>query len=134
LAVASFNMFVSGAFSSDQTIPLRADGRGLLHITEERLKKGFRVSVSNPLIGAKGRAELLQRLGKVIEGNAEIFGPKGYSRPGNLVDYLMRTYPDRRIPAADILNILLRSLGKIWSGRVVLNDVNLGDCFRHSGL
>jgi Protein of unknown function (DUF1688) len=132
LAVASYNMFMKGAFSSDVNVPLRADGPGLVHITEEHIHNGFQVSVGNPLLGVKGRAELLHKLGKACEQNKEIFGGEKVSRPGNLVDYLLRKCPNKKIEAEFLLKTVLQGFGSIWPGRIVFNDVNLGDTWRHA--
>jgi hypothetical protein len=140
LAVASFNMFMAGNFSSDRVVKLRADGPALIHVTEEMIKKGFQVSVSNPLLGAKGRAELLHRVGKTIEAADEYFDSPDrklktqLKRPGNLVNYFLRERPGKKLEAAFILKTLLRAFGPIWPGRIVMNDVNLGDTWVHEGL
>lgn len=135
LAVASYNLFVSGAFSSDPSEdPLRADGRGLLHLTEEVLSKGFQVSVGNPLLGLKGRVDLLQRLGKLLERDLVFFGSGPVKRIGHLVDFIEKEYPSKEIEAKDLLRVILKSLGGIWPGRVIMNDVNLGDCWVHEDL
>lgn len=136
LAVASFHMFEDGAFSSDKVKPWQADSRALTHITEEHIKKYFQVSVSNPLSGSKGRAELLHRLGKTIDKNDSYFAIPGatFKRLGHLVDYFLRERPSKKIEAPFILKTLLRAFGEIWPGRIVLNDVNLGDTWVHDKL
>jgi hypothetical protein len=134
LAVASYNMFMHGAFSSVRQSPLRADGPGLIHITEEIINNGFQVSVGNPLLGAKGRAELLHRLGKAVEEKSEFFKNPLLNRPGGLVDYFLNKYPNKKMPATFLLETVLRSMGSIWPGRIVMNDVNLGDTWRHPKL
>lgn len=134
LAVVSFNMFMKGIFSSDVTMPYRADGAGLIHITEEHINKGFQVSVGNQLMGAKGRAELMHRLGKVIEANHDFFAGPVVSRPGHLVDYFLKTCPDKKIEAEFLLKVILQGFGGIWPGRIIMNDVNMGDTWRHPKL
>jgi hypothetical protein len=138
LAVASFNMFISGAFSSDKTRPYQADSRALTHITEAKIKESFQVSVSNPLSGAKGRAELLHKLGKVVENTPQYFLKADTSFPfkriGNLVDYFVHHRPNKKIEAVFILKTVLKALGGIWPGRIVMNDVNLGDTWYHDKL
>lgn len=136
LAVASFHMFMAGAFSSDKVRPWQADSRALTHITEDHIKNYFQVSVSNPLFGSKGRAELLHRLGKNIEKNDSYFVAPGstFKRLGYLVDYFLRERPSKVIEAPFILKTLLRAFGEIWPGRIVLNDVNLGDTWLHDKL
>ncbi len=134
LAVASFNMFMAGEFSSSQKQKFWADASGLMQMTEAHIQKGFQVSVGNPLLGAKGRAELLHRLGKAIENSNEYFAGPEYHRPGFIVDYLLKKYPNKKIEAEDMLKVVLRGLGEIWPGRIIMNDINLGDTWRHPAL
>jgi hypothetical protein len=105
-----------------------------MHITEEHIVEGFQVSVSNPLLGVKGRAELLHRLGKAVEEKKEIFDGGKWCRPGHLVDYLLRERPNKKVEATFLLKTVLLGFGSIWPGRIVLNDVNLGDTWRHPKL
>ncbi len=134
LAVVSYNMFIKGTFSSDVTMPYRADGAGLIHITEEHINAGFQVSVGNPLLGAKGRADLLHKLGKAVEKSPTFFAGRVVSRPGHLVDYLLKTHPSKKVEAEFLLKTVLCGFGDIWPGRIIMNDVNLGDTWRHPKL
>ena len=61
LAVASFDMFLAGAFSGEQAAPLRADVAGLSGITVADLERGFQVSPDNPLTGYSGTRALAQQ-------------------------------------------------------------------------
>ncbi|WP_309896913.1 URC4/urg3 family protein [Archangium sp.] len=120
LAVASFRMFVAGAFSSDPRQPLRADAEGLKGLSLDALAKGFQVTADNPLAGLEGRLALLQGLGRALP------------RPGTLYDLLAAK--GKRVPATDVLGQVLESLGSIWPGRITLDGVNLGDVWYHSAL
>ena len=51
LAVASFHLFRSGAFSSDPHQPMRADAAALANLAEHFLAEGFQVTRDNPLAG-----------------------------------------------------------------------------------
>ncbi|HYO57048.1 URC4/urg3 family protein [Archangium sp.] len=117
LAVASFRMFLAGAFSSDERQPLRADAEGLQRLSLEALARGFQVTGANPLAGLEGRLALLHGLGQVLP------------RPGALYDQLAVRGP--RVPAAEVLGRVLESLGPIWPGRITLEGVNLGDVWPH---
>jgi hypothetical protein len=117
LAVASFRMFLAGAFSSDPGQPLRADAEGLQRLTLESLARGFQVTEANPLAGLEGRLALLHGLGRALP------------RPGALYDMLAAWGP--RVPAAEVLGRVLESLGSIWPGRITLDGVNLGDVWHH---
>lgn len=131
LAVASFDMFVSGAFSSRPEDPFRVDADVLMTLTTEDLADGFQVSVDNPLVGLEGRAALLNRLGRVVATNPDIFGQVDDPRPGGLVDVIVATAEDEAIKAPAILEALLTHLGSIWPGRITLGGVDLGDTWRH---
>lgn len=121
LAVASFRMFLAGAFSSDPKRPLQADAAGLKGLTKEALARGFQVTEDNPLAGLEGRLHLLRELGGALP------------RPGALYDVLRERH-GATVRAADVLARVLESLGPIWPGRVVLDGVNLGDVWPHSSL
>ncbi len=131
LAVASFDMFVSGAFSSNPEDPFRVDADVLMTLTPEDLAEGFQVSADNPLVGLEGRAALLNRLGRVVATNPDIFGQVDDPRPGGLFDAIAATAEGERIKATAILEALLAHLGPIWPGRITLGGVDLGDTWRH---
>lgn len=132
LAVASFDMFVSGAFSSHAEDPFRIDADVLLALTAEDLAQGFQVSADNPLVGLEGRASLLNRLGRTVVTNPDIFGQHDDPRPGGLFDVVSATADSEgRIKATSILEALLTHLGAIWPGRIVLGGIDLGDTWRH---
>ncbi|WP_225413122.1 URC4/urg3 family protein [Stigmatella hybrida] len=120
LAVASFRMFLAGAFSSDPHQPLRADAAGLTGLTREALARGFQVTETNPLEGLDGRLSLLHGLGRVLP------------RPGALYDALAPR--GGTVRASAVLGLVLERLGPIWPGRITLDGVNLGDVWPHSSL
>jgi hypothetical protein len=88
LQVASYHMFLAGAFSSDPSKPHQVDADGLKRLTEAHIRVGFQVDdVTNPLVGVTGRTELLQRLGEAVTLVPEYFScpaVDGFSRPGML--------------------------------------------------
>jgi Protein of unknown function (DUF1688) len=131
LAVASFNTFSSGLFSSRGDYPWQADARGLQSVTEAALADAFQVTAANPLVGLAGRAALLRALGTVVEGAPQYFCTGG-ARLGYLFDYLSAQAPEGALPAGQILLAVLESLGPIWPGRLSVGEVNLGDVWRHS--
>lgn len=131
LGVASLALFASGALSDDASQPLRADAAALVRLTENMLAQAFQVTPSNPLVGLAGRAALLQRLGAAMAVRPDIFGMP--ARIGNLYDALATRADDGRIEAAAVLELLLQALGPVWPGRVELDGVGLGDCWRHPG-
>jgi hypothetical protein len=127
LAVASFDLFTSGAFSAAPGQPLRADAAGLERITADRLAAGFQVTDQNPLVGLAGRAELLCRLGAALRASPDLFGTSP-PRIGGLFDALAAR---GRVAAPEILGALLRGFATIWPGRIELDGINLGDVWRH---
>ncbi|MGJ5179324.1 URC4/urg3 family protein [Bradyrhizobium oligotrophicum] len=134
LALASLDMFASGAFSADANNPLRADAAKLKQLAVADLERGFQVGPDNPLVGLEGRVALLRRLGEVAAARPEIFGGKDRPRPGGLFDQLAAGATGARIEAADILLQVLLQLGPIWPSRLTLQGTALGDCWRHTSL
>lgn len=134
LAVASFEMFISGAFSGQPQEPLRADAGALIMIDAAELARGFQVRVDNPLVGLAGRAELLGRLGRAVAVAPDVFALADDPRPGGLFDYLASEADGGALPASAILEALLLHLGPVWPGRLSLDGVDLGDTWRHPAL
>ena len=128
LALASLDLFSSGGFSSDPARPLRADA--LAGFTAEQLGRAFQVTSDNPLEGLEGRAALIDRLGRAVAAEPGWFGAEA-PRLGNLVDALLARAADGKLPARDILIVLLQALGSIWPGRTEMVGHNLGDCWAH---
>lgn len=131
LGVASLALFASGALSDDGNQPLRSDAAALVRLSEDTLARAFQVSPSNPLVGLAGRAALLQRLGAAMAVRPDIFGMP--ARIGNLYDALATRADNGRIEASAVLQLLLQALGPVWPGRIELDGVSLGDCWRHPG-
>jgi hypothetical protein len=129
LALASFSAWRSGLFSSDRAEPLRADAAALHGLTVAGLGKAFRVAPDNPLEGLEGRVALLNRLGDTIEFSPDLFGSG--RRLGCLYDTLAARAVAGRLPACEILRLLLQALGPIWPGRLSLDGIDLGDTWRH---
>jgi hypothetical protein len=129
LGVASLALFASGVLSNHATLPLRTDAAALMRVRPGTVGKFFQVDARNPLVGLDGRAALLKRLGEVAMQTPAVFGDR--ARLGNLYDYLRSNAPDGRLRAGFILETLLRALGPMWPGRLMLNGVPLGDCWPH---
>ncbi|MSP49602.1 MAG: DUF1688 family protein [Alphaproteobacteria bacterium] len=129
LAVASFDLFAAGAFSSDPGRPLRADAAGLSRFDAARLAVGCQVVAENPMIGLEGRAQLLRSLGRALMASPALFGAD--ARIGGLVDVLESRASGGRLPATAILDAVLAGLGPVWPGRLSLAGRPLGDTWRH---
>ena len=83
--VASFHMFLAGAFSSNPANPHQVDAEGLRRLTSDQIRVGFQVTDANPLVGVEGRTALLQRLGDSILAAPQFFAfadIDGFTRPG----------------------------------------------------
>ncbi len=126
LAIASLEMFLAGGFSSSDN-PYQVDSKALCAFDESKLVQGFQISDGNTLTGISGRVALLQKLGKVLN-NSEFFKE---NRPGNIIDVLIHRH-GKAVRAENILQLVLNGFGDIWPGRVVINDVNLGDVWHYS--
>ncbi|MBS0248071.1 MAG: URC4/urg3 family protein [Proteobacteria bacterium] len=133
LALASLDMFAAGAFSADVNDPLRVDAARLAQLSADDLARGFQVTADNPLVGLDGRAALLRRLGDLVAWKPDVFTKQDTPRPGALFDHLVATH-GTAFAAPDILAALLRELGPIWSSRLSLGGVPLGDCWRHRSI
>lgn len=131
LGVASLALFASGALSADAAQPLRTDAAALARFDAAALARAFQVAAENPLVGLEGRAGLLRRLGEVMAGAPELFGRP--ARLGNLYDTIAARADNGRIEAGAVLKLLLDALGPVWPGRLTVDGVNLGDCWRHPG-
>jgi hypothetical protein len=134
LAVASFDMFIGGAFSSRPDDPLRADAAALSGLSAAELEGLMQVGPDNPLVGLSGRATLLNRLGRTVAGRPDMFAAADDPRPGGLFDFVAAQAGDGRIAAPALLEAILVGLGPVWPGRIVLDGIDLGDTWRHPAL
>lgn len=130
LAVASFDLFTQGVLSADPKDPYRVDAQALLDMRETTLAEAFQVRADNPLVGVAGRTKLLQSLGACLQQFPELFGAEG--RLGNLYDVFKQKSAGNALPASEILELVLTSIGNIWPGRLMLQGHNLGDVWQHS--
>lgn len=82
LAIASFEMFKDGLFSSNKQQRHQVDASGLKELTVEKMAAGLQVTEQNQMSGLEGRASLLIRLADALN-NDTLFGADG--RPGNML-------------------------------------------------
>ena len=132
LAVASHRMFEDGLFSRNGGG--RADASALLALDDGDLAAGFQVGPENPMVGLDGRTALLRRFGAQIEARPDLFARAGAPRPAGLYDTLVARAEGGALPAPAILELLLEALGPIWEGRLTVDGVALGDCWRHPAI
>jgi Protein of unknown function (DUF1688) len=131
LAIASFEMFRGGLFSSKPQEPLRVDADKLARVDLETMSRGFQVAPGNPLVAIDGRVDLLQRLGRTVLASPRIFGREDAPQPGGFFDHLITLVEDGKIAAPAILSQVLTHFGPIWPSRISVGGVALGDCWRH---
>jgi hypothetical protein len=134
LALASLRWFECGGLSDDPSDPLRVDAMALGRVDSAAMNDAFQVTQANPLMGAEGRAALLNRLGAALQARPDFFAIENSLRPGGLFDALARRAAGKPLPAAVILETLLDALGSIWQNRPSLGGVSLGDCWPHPAL
>jgi hypothetical protein len=126
LGIASFYLFLDRKLSS--TKQLTTDSEALTQLTEHELNAYFQVNDNNPLVGASGRLQLLQKLGTIIGENKKIFIE---GRPSDLI----KLFTDgNHVDAAQLLKTVLKYLGPIWPSRLNLKQQPLGDTWSHPGL
>jgi Protein of unknown function (DUF1688) len=128
LAVASLHWIQAGGLSS-RGEPYHVDAGGLSAVSHVALEAAFQVSAKNQLVGVDGRVHLLRALGDTLRCRPDVFGREG--RLGALVDFLAAQASDGALPAENILRGVLRSLGRIWPGRLQLGEQPLGDVWQH---
>ncbi len=133
LALASFDMFERGAFSSQPHKPLQADAIALRDLSATTLAEGFQSRPDNPLLGVEGRCEILRRLGETLPEALPQAGD-GNPRIGHLFDVLRERSDDGRIPASAILEEILQRFVTIWPNAQRCGDTLVGDVGRHSCL
>ncbi|MBW4658827.1 MAG: URC4/urg3 family protein [Drouetiella hepatica Uher 2000/2452] len=131
LAIASFELFLQGGFSSTPAC-LQADAVGLQNLAEAAFIQAFQVSPHNPLVGVAGRLALMHRLGKAIVHQPELFGSP--PRLGNLVDYFMQQSVNHQLQARAVFAAVLEGFSEIWVGRETIAGLNLGDVWRYKTL
>jgi Protein of unknown function (DUF1688) len=128
LAIATFRAFMGGTFSQAEDDPLRVDARVLTRLDAAALRAVFQGGPSNPLTGLEGRAELLRRLGAVLEASAAV--PGRLPRPCDLFDRWL--LDDAPVHAGELLSLLAAAWAPIWlSGSRVLG-LPAGDVWPHA--
>jgi hypothetical protein len=131
LAVASFDMFRAGLFSSDPKHPHQVDRGALARLALAPIAAAFQVSDRNALVGLSARLALLRRLGEALAARPDLFGVAG--RPGHLIDAILAS-PARTIAAPAILALVLDATSGIWPSGLTVDCVALGDAWRHPAI
>jgi len=131
LAIATFEMFRDGAFSSDAAVPHRVNGLGLTTLTVKAFSKGLQISEANPITGLEGRFELLKRVGRALQSNHEYFGHE-VCRPGNILDFVLAAVdPATRTVSLKVLwQAVIEGLEDVWPQH--LSGARRGDVWSYS--
>jgi hypothetical protein len=130
LAVASWQMYWGGLFSSGTAPAVDADRLATLSLDE--LARAFQVTTPNPLVGLAGRLQLLRNLSGVLRAKPDIFGAPG--RLGNFYDYVERLALAGTLSAGRLLTAVLDTFSDVWPARLCINGVPLGDVWEHEAL
>ena len=85
----------------------------------------FQVSDQNPLVGMKGRIDLLHNLGSVLDKSTRL------SRPGDLLSVISRQSSDGIFDIADLLHLVLIEFNSIWPNGLRVDGENIGDAGVH---
>ncbi|KAF1950417.1 DUF1688-domain-containing protein [Byssothecium circinans] len=135
IAVASLWMFKGLVFTvGKEAGGMVVDGKGLEGLKTQTLAEYFQITETNPILGLESRAELLRGLGTSLLSQPEVFGPEG--RPGNVVDYLLKTAPSpQTLSVLTFWDILQTLLIPVWpKDRTTINGHAIGDAWPLSTL
>lgn len=131
LAAASYQMFISGIFSSDHAIKTRVNSIALKRLNIRDLQLALQVSNTNNIVGLQGRVELLNRLGKALESFPEFFGHE-VARPGNIVDYIEKHVKNGKVSLEIIWRAIMVGLEQIWPNHI--SGIQRGDVWTYAPL
>jgi len=131
IAVATYEMFIQGRFSSDPSCKCRVDAVGLSNLTLNHLEEGFQIFGSNRMVGLLGRFQIIKRLGEVMSENCYCFGNEN-RRPGNLLDFVLSKTNGKNQVSVDHLWEGILALQPIFPERSA--GVGRGDIWSHSSL
>jgi len=135
IAVASYEMFVKGMFSSSPTFKFRVDAKGLANLTLSHLREGFQISESNKMVGLNGRFQIIKRLGEVMSKNSDCFGAGIIKRPGHIFDFVMsKTDKELRVSVDHLWTgvLSLQGIFPVRSNGVGSGDIGRGDIWSYS--
>ncbi|MCZ6875014.1 MAG: DUF1688 family protein [bacterium] len=130
LAVASWQMYWGGLFSSCDTPAVDADR--LASLSQDELAQALQVTAGNPLVGLSGRLELLRNLSSLMQAQPDVFGESG--RLGLFYDYVDQLAVAGTISAGRLLTAVLDTFSEVWPARLFVAGVPLGDVWEHVAL
>eukprot|EP00298_Acanthocystis_sp_HF-20_P005026 c15311_g1_i1.p1 GENE.c15311_g1_i1~~c15311_g1_i1.p1 ORF type:complete len:804 (-),score=346.94 c15311_g1_i1:76-2421(-) len=137
LAIASYELFLDGFFSSDRAMKDRVNSLGLRDISLEQLRKAYQITDTNKMIGLDGRLKKLHNLSASLDENPEFFGEE-CPRPGNMVDYILKHSVEipgstkRGVSVKVLWQVVFGGMQKCWPSKLLLG-IN-GDVWHCSAL
>ena len=141
LAVAVFRAFVAGAFSADRRDPCRVDAAALRHVDVSALRALLQGTPTNPVPALEGRAQLLSRLGALLQGLPQLLQQGGPAGTGARACSLLEGLPglpslDAAAPPSSVdpdalLTALLLRLAPAWAVGSNVQGLPAGDVWQH---
>ena len=134
LAIATFDMFKEGIFSSDAALPHRVNGVGLKHLSLKTFSKGLQVNEVNQITGLEGRFKLVKRIGKALESHPKYFG-REVCRPGHMLDWVLQHVQENKggrkeVSLTVLWEAVITGLEEIWPAH--LSGIRNGDVWSYS--
>ncbi len=124
LAAASIHLFFRQmANRDDYSLTSAALGK----ISQHTFSTSFQCSATNPLVGVKGRCQLLKNLASQLN----TLESAGIKRPGDLYDRFLSQAHKGSIQAGSILLEVLGRFNSMWPSGMLVKNHNLGDCGYH---
>eukprot|EP00301_Raphidiophrys_heterophryoidea_P019425 c4363_g1_i1.p1 GENE.c4363_g1_i1~~c4363_g1_i1.p1 ORF type:complete len:792 (+),score=241.82 c4363_g1_i1:113-2488(+) len=135
LAVASYEMFLNGMFSSDHAVPHRVNSLGLSKLNQDDLKRAYQLTDENVMIGVDGRLKKLLDLGLALDTHSDYFGEE-CPRPGNMLDFLLaRAVLDPQdnklsLSVQVLWEVIIVGMQQCWPAKKILGLSNgdIGHC------
>ena len=132
LAIASFEMFISGAFSSDPLHPMKVNAKKLMSLSKAELVKGFQINERNPLVGIDGRLQILRNLGQLLlekypdQEDEDVCLGLVYE---NIYEKV--TCEKKSLEIKEIFEFFVCEFNNIWPQGLRIGSTNLGDVGKH---
>lgn len=119
LGIASFHLFKSELLSGGKGLQVTKEG--LEKLSLEDFLKSFQVSEDNPLLGDRGRFELLKKCAQAIQ-----------ERPSEIFEACF--VASNTVCALKVLTTLLKKFSTLWPGQYSWEGISLGDTWYHPAI
>ncbi|MBX2868885.1 MAG: URC4/urg3 family protein [Acidiferrobacterales bacterium] len=128
LAAASLDLFFNELGETNPSGEFGISAQSLRRCGGEMLGTVFQHRSGNRLVGLSGRVALLSGLANTLEQP----GDDTLTRPGSLYDLICEQFPQRRLQAGELLQLVLKLFNTMWPDGMVKHGVHLGDCGEHT--